>query len=128
MRNFTFSHSEYYDDEPRPASHFVGRPMRGQGAANDNPDNPEERSRNSGGHPPADLPQPGGTGPSEPARGWAWRLAAIPARLLGRCRFEFECARAIRELNQFDDKCLRDIGIEDRSEIEHLVRYGHRRD
>lgn len=44
-------------------------------------------------------------------------------RLLEKIRFELEVRRSLREVQGFDDKMLRDIGLQ-RGGIEHALRFG----
>ncbi len=44
-------------------------------------------------------------------------------RLLEKIRFELEVRRSLREVQGFDDKMLRDIGLQ-RGGIEHALRHG----
>jgi uncharacterized protein YjiS (DUF1127 family) len=44
-------------------------------------------------------------------------------RLIDKIRFEFEVRRSLREVQGFDDKMLRDIGLQ-RGGIEHALRNG----
>jgi Domain of unknown function (DUF1127) len=51
----------------------------------------------------------------------AWRIVSM------RCRYwykEWQIKTAAAELAAFDDRTLRDMGIQDRSRIERVVRYG----
>jgi uncharacterized protein YjiS (DUF1127 family) len=45
------------------------------------------------------------------------------AWLFEKIRFEIEVRRSLREVQGFDDKMLRDIGLQ-RGGIEHALRYG----
>jgi uncharacterized protein YjiS (DUF1127 family) len=54
---------------------------------------------------------------------WLGVLARGCARLARNVAAERQLRRAIRELQQFDDRTLRDIGL-GRSEIEFVVRFG----
>ncbi len=44
-------------------------------------------------------------------------------RLIAKIAFEFEVRRSLREIQGFDDKMLRDIGLQ-RGGIEHALRNG----
>lgn len=44
-------------------------------------------------------------------------------RLIEKIRFELEVRRSLREIQTFDDKMLRDIGLQ-RGGIEHVLRNG----
>jgi len=59
--------------------------------------------------------------------GWTRRLRGAALSLWAVWRREMDCARSIRELEQLDDRSLRDIGIGHRSDIEYQVRHGHTR-
>jgi len=45
------------------------------------------------------------------------------SRLIEKIRFELEVRRSLREIQTFDDKMLRDIGLQ-RGGIEHALRNG----
>lgn len=68
-----------------------------------------------------------GAASSRVPKGWARWLGGVALALWAVWRREMDCARSIRELEQLDDRSLRDIGIGHRSDIEYLVRHGHTR-
>ncbi|MGD1879680.1 MAG: hypothetical protein ACFB13_19525 [Kiloniellaceae bacterium] len=127
MQNVIFNPIARKDNTPKPAFHFVGRPMCAQAAANGNSNGARLLQVKPGGRPLPGTAPAGDASRRRPAWGWLRRLGAPVTWLWARCRYQIDCARAIDELMQFDDKVLRDIGIENRGEIEHLVRYGRRR-
>lgn len=65
----------------------------------------------------ADLP---------PRRRWTWwaALGEAVAALLTHWRREWEIRRAVMVLAKYDDRTLRDIGINGQTDIERVVRYG----
>jgi uncharacterized protein YjiS (DUF1127 family) len=58
-----------------------------------------------------------------PAYGTRRIAGGLISRLIEKVRFEFEVRRSLREVQGFDDKMLRDIGLQ-RGGIEHALRNG----
>ena len=56
------------------------------------------------------------------------RLTSLLLNAWGRLRKRAAYHRGLRQLEQMDDRSLRDIGITDRCQLNHLARYGRRRD
>ncbi|MEH2493152.1 DUF1127 domain-containing protein [Bradyrhizobium sp. AZCC 2230] len=58
-------------------------------------------------------------------RGWSWwtSLGEMSAVLWKHWRREREIDRAVAALSQYDDRTLRDLGINGRADIERVVRY-----
>jgi uncharacterized protein YjiS (DUF1127 family) len=92
-------------------------------------DNPDDLKVFGGGAEPdwrSDATSGFDVGASGSVTVWARRLCAVARRAWASWRRELEYARAIKQLQQLDDRRLRDIGIEHRSEIDHLVRFGRK--
>ncbi|MDI3564025.1 DUF1127 domain-containing protein [Bradyrhizobium sp. Arg816] len=63
---------------------------------------------------------------ARPARSWLHALGAALGTVMAlpaHWRREWEIRRAVAGLMEFDDRTLRDIGINGRSEVERVVRY-----
>ena len=58
-----------------------------------------------------------------PAHGTRRVAGGLISRLIETIRFELEVRRSLREVQGFDDKMLRDIGLQ-RGGIEHALRNG----
>ena len=58
-----------------------------------------------------------------PAYGAKRVAGSLIRRLIEKVRFELEVRRSLREVQGFDDKMLRDIGLQ-RGGIEHALRNG----
>jgi len=58
-----------------------------------------------------------------PAHGARRVAGGLVSRLIEKVRFELEVRRSLREVQGFDDKMLRDIGLQ-RGGIEHALRNG----
>jgi uncharacterized protein YjiS (DUF1127 family) len=57
----------------------------------------------------------------------AWQLVQPVLRLFVRALAEYRTRRAVREMQQLDDRMLRDIGVT-RESVDYAVRYGRERE
>jgi uncharacterized protein YjiS (DUF1127 family) len=111
--------------KPRPALSLVRPLPRSEAAAEKNNDRLVLEFRM-----PVQDEGPGDWGappslPVEPPNRWRWFKSAwqVIATLWAHLRNEWQVTKAIAALSKLDDRTLRDMGIQHRSHIEHMVRY-----
>jgi uncharacterized protein YjiS (DUF1127 family) len=104
-------------------SAMAGDPRRREAAARNNSHRFAVLAPDAGLHRLSEMASPVDAGAAD---WWPW-VRAMAARLWASWRREVKCARDIAYLRQLGDRDLRDIGIENRCDIEHCVRSGRRR-